>query len=124
MFGSLGSRKDQLNVLVLRDADVIAASVRQALAEAGEEERPGLERAAALIERAAAAHDDDLRARWVHERLAAAGYEGAPDSVAGIKALRQAEPGLSLLTATQLAKTAAASGQGQGQDQRRGQGQD
>ncbi|MPY63969.1 hypothetical protein [Streptomyces spongiae] len=107
MFGSFGSKKDQLNVLVLRDADVIAASVRQALAEASEEERPGLERAAALIGQAAAAHDDDLRAHWVRERLAAAGHEGAPDSVSGIKALRQAEPGLSLLAATQLARAAA-----------------
>lgn len=115
MFGSLGSRTDQLNVLVLRDADAIGEAVRQALAEASEEERPGLERAVALIDQAAAAHDDDLRARWVRGRLAAAGYEGTPDSVAGIKALRQAEPGLSLLAATQLAKAAASTEAGQEQ---------
>ena len=106
MFGR--SKQPELNVLVLRDADVIAAGVRQALAEAGPEQRPGLERAAALIEQAAAASDADLRARWVHERLAAAGYEGPADSVRAIKVLREAAPGLSLLSAVQLSKDAAA----------------
>ncbi|GGL75691.1 hypothetical protein GCM10010129_19190 [Streptomyces fumigatiscleroticus] len=103
-----GSKKDQLNVLVLRDADVIEAFVRQALAEADAVQRPGLERALAVIEQAAAADDDELRARWVRERLAAAGYAGAPDSVEAVKVLRQQAPGLSLLSAVQLAKAAAA----------------
>ncbi|TLS44499.1 hypothetical protein FE633_19500 [Streptomyces montanus] len=106
MFGR--SQQPDLNVLVLRDADVIAARVRWALDEASPEERPGLERAAALVEQAAAAEDADLFARWVHERLAAAGYEGAPDSVQAIKVLREAAPGLSLKSAVQLAKHAAA----------------
>jgi hypothetical protein len=109
MFGR--SQQPDLNVLVLRDADVIAARVRWALDEASPEERPGLERAAALIEQAAAAEDTDLFARWVHERLAAAGYEGAPDSVQAIKVLREAAPGLSLKSAVQLAKHAAAPSQ-------------
>ncbi|MFE2509297.1 hypothetical protein ACFXC9_12670 [Streptomyces naganishii] len=106
MFG-LGKRTE-LNVLVLRDADVIAAGVRSALAEAVPGERPGLERAAALIERAFTAPDADLRARWVHERLARAGHEGPADSVEAIRTLRQAEPGLSLRAAVQLSKDAAA----------------
>ncbi|WP_328766952.1 hypothetical protein [Streptomyces sp. NBC_00286] len=91
-------------VIVLRDADVIAATVRRALDEASPEERPGLERAATLIEQAAAASDADLRARWVRERLAAAGIEGSYDSVHAIKALRQAAPGLTLVQAVQMAK--------------------
>lgn len=102
-----GSKKSELNVLVLRDADVILWSLRQALAEADESARPGLERALDLAEQAAAAHDDDLRARWVRERLAEAGYEGAPDSAPAVKALREAAPGLSLLAAVQLTKAAA-----------------
>jgi len=106
MFGR--SKQTELNVLVLRDADVIAASVRWALAEAAPEERPGLERAAALVEQVAAASDAELRARWVHERLAAAGHEGPADSVQAVKALREAAPGLSLLSAVQLSKDAAA----------------
>ncbi|GAA2447525.1 hypothetical protein [Streptomyces glaucus] len=106
MFGQ--GKSKELNILVLRDADVIAESVRSALAGAAPEERPGLERAVALIEQAAAASDADLRIRWVHERLAAAGYEGPADSVEAIKVLRGAVPGLSLLSAVRLSKEAAA----------------
>ncbi|GAA2241699.1 hypothetical protein GCM10010145_04700 [Streptomyces ruber] len=105
MFGNNGT---ELGVLVLRDTEALVKTLRQALAEADETERPGLERAVALAERTAAAHDDELRARWVHERLAAAGYEGAPDSVRAIKVLRRAEPELSLRAAVHLTKAAAA----------------
>ncbi|MFG2680902.1 hypothetical protein [Streptomyces sp. NPDC048392] len=106
MFGR--GRQPELNVLVLRDADVIAHGLRQALAEATPEQRPGLERAAALVERAAAVTDAELRARWVHERLAAAGHQGPADSVQAVKALREAAPGLGLVQAVQLTRDAAA----------------
>ncbi|WP_217167449.1 hypothetical protein [Streptomyces sp. AC512_CC834] len=106
MFGR--GRQPELNVLVLRDADVIAHGIRQALAEATPEERPGLERAAALVDRAAAASDAELRARWVHERFAMAGYEGPADSVRAVKVLREAAPGLGLVQAVELTKDAAA----------------
>ncbi|MGW8062572.1 hypothetical protein ACVV2G_09920 [Streptomyces ziwulingensis] len=106
MFGR--GRPPELNVLVLRDADVIAQDVRQALAEATPEQRPGLERAAALVEQAAAASEAELRARWVHERFAEAGYQGPADSVQAVKTLRDAAPGLSLLSAVQLTRDAAA----------------
>jgi hypothetical protein len=108
MIRMFGAKKDQLNVLVLRDADVVAAALRQALAEAGPEERPGLERALRVVARAAEMPDDALRSRWVHERLAAAGYQGPPDSVEAVKIVRQQAPGLSLLSAVQLTKAAAA----------------
>lgn len=107
MFGLTSSRKDQL-VLFVRDPDAIAETVRRALAEATPEERPGLERAVELIEEAVATSDQALRARWVKERLAEVGYTGPVDSVAAIKALRAAEPGLSLSSAVALAKSAAA----------------
>ncbi|GAA2565844.1 MULTISPECIES: hypothetical protein [Streptomyces] len=97
-----------LNVLLLRDADIVAHRIRQALAEATPEERPGLERAAALVEQAAAAPDAQLLARWVHERLTAAGHEGPVDSVRAVKTLREAAPGLSLRQAVKLTKDAAA----------------
>ncbi|CAL9341059.1 hypothetical protein SUDANB145_00267 [Streptomyces sp. enrichment culture] len=106
MFGR--SKPLELNVLVLRDADVIAAALRTALADATPEQRPGLERAAELVERAAAVPDAALRARWVHERLTAAGHQGPADSVRAIKALRMSTPGLGLASAVQLAKEAAA----------------
>ncbi|MEV1077895.1 hypothetical protein AB0I98_06510 [Streptomyces sp. NPDC050211] len=103
MFGKSSSA-----VIFVRDADVAVSSLRQALAEASPEERPGLERAVAVAERAAAATESDVRARWVRERLAGAGYQGPADSVEAIKVLRQAEPGLSLVAAVELAKSAAA----------------
>ncbi|MFG3246474.1 hypothetical protein [Streptomyces sp. NPDC048187] len=105
MFGRLAP--PELNVLVLRDTDVVAHGIRQALAEATPEERPGLERAAALVEQAAAEPDAALLARWVRERLAAAGHEGPVDSVRAVKALREAAPGIGLRQAVQLARDAA-----------------
>ncbi|WP_030421853.1 hypothetical protein VM636_05165 [Streptomyces sp. SCSIO 75703] len=105
----LGLRKPpEIAVLVLRDADVVARALRQALAEAAPGERPGLERAVTVVERAADTSDAELRSRWVHERLAAVGHEGPADSVRAVKALRDAVPGLSLLAAVRLSKEAAA----------------
>ncbi|MQY34152.1 hypothetical protein SRB17_21180 [Streptomyces sp. RB17] len=95
-------------VLVIRDADMVTAALRRALAEAPPEERPGLERAAALVESTAAASEGELRARWVRSRLAAVGFAGDISSVAALKALRQAEPRLSLMAAVQLQKEAVA----------------
>ncbi|MGW1166820.1 hypothetical protein [Streptomyces sp. NPDC002550] len=95
-------------VLVIRDADMIAAALRQALAEASPEELPGLERAAALVEPTAAATEGELRARWVRSRLAAVGFTGDMASMAALKTLRQAEPQLSLMAAVQLQKDAVA----------------
>ncbi|MCS0603467.1 hypothetical protein NX794_19930 [Streptomyces sp. LP11] len=106
MFGL--RRTPELHVLVLRDADAVAAALRDALAEATDAQRPGLERAAALVAEAATTPDAVLRARWVHQRLAASGYAGPADSVAAVKALREAEPGLSLLAAVRLSRDAAA----------------
>ncbi|WP_406142219.1 hypothetical protein [Streptomyces sp. NBC_01089] len=93
-------------LLVIRDADLVAEALRQALAEASPEELPGLERAAALVESTAAATEGGLRARWVRSRLAAVGFTGDIGSVAAVKALRQAEPKLSLVAAVQLQKEA------------------
>ncbi|MFI5977655.1 hypothetical protein [Streptomyces sp. NPDC051452] len=108
MTGIMGLGRKSDVVLALRDADVVAAALRQALAEAPPQERPGLERAAALVESTAAATEDQLRARWVHARLAAVGFTGDIASVAAVRALRQAEPRLSLLAAVQLQKDAVA----------------
>ncbi|MFF2522617.1 hypothetical protein [Streptomyces liangshanensis] len=103
-FAGLSGKHDF--VPVIRDADVVATALRQALAEASPEERPGLERAVALVESTAAATDGLLRARWVRSRLAAVGFTGDIASVAAVKALRQAEPELSLLAAARLQKEA------------------
>ncbi|NEA98981.1 hypothetical protein [Streptomyces sp. SID13726] len=108
MPGIMGLNKKNDYVLTIRDADVVTATLRQALAEASPEERAGLERAVALVESTAAATEAELRARWVRSRLAAVGFTGDVTSVAAVKALRKAEPGLSLLAAVELQKAAVA----------------
>ncbi|MFG3284974.1 hypothetical protein [Streptomyces sp. NPDC048111] len=102
MFG-----RKELSVLVLRDAQDIAQTLREALEGAGEAERPGLRAALAVAERAAARPDGELRGRWVREQRASVGYTGPDDeSVHAIKALRKAQPELSLLAAVQLTRDA------------------
>jgi hypothetical protein len=101
------SRKHDV-VPLIRDSDLVAAALRQALAEASPEERPGLERAVALLESTIAADDGRVRARWVRTRLASVGFTGDIASVAAVKALRKAEPDLSLLAAVRLQKDAVA----------------
>ncbi|KUN81607.1 hypothetical protein AQJ66_23885 [Streptomyces bungoensis] len=96
------------DVLVIRDADLVAAALRQALAEASPEERPGLERAVALVQSEAAATEGRLCARWVRSRLAAVGFVGDIASMSALKALRRAEPKLSLAAAVRLQKEAVA----------------
>ncbi|MGW3205646.1 hypothetical protein [Streptomyces sp. NPDC001135] len=103
-----GLTKKHDAVLLIRDSDLVTAALRQALTEASPEERPGLERAAALVESTAAATEAQLRARWVRSRLAAVGFTGDVASVAAVKALRQAEPALSLLASVQLQRDAVA----------------
>ncbi|WP_031083500.1 hypothetical protein [Streptomyces sp. NRRL WC-3549] len=101
-------KKQESAVLVLRDVQEITELLRQELGTATDDRRPGLERALALVEEVAAVPDAELRARWVRQRLAASGYEGPLDSVSAVKALRRAEPGLSLLQAVTYAREAAA----------------
>ncbi|WP_353944272.1 hypothetical protein ABII15_23540 [Streptomyces sp. HUAS MG91] len=95
-----------LGVVVLRDADRIAEALTAALAQASDAERPGLERAVALVAETERVSEAESRGRWVWERLAAAGYEGPADSVRAIKVLRQAEPSLTLAAAVRLSKDA------------------
>ncbi|MFJ2604660.1 hypothetical protein ACIQOU_25240 [Streptomyces sp. NPDC091279] len=103
-----GPSKKRDAVLVIRDTEPIAAALRQTLTDAPPEERPGLERALALVESVAEATEEKLRADWVRARLTAVGYDGEITSVRAVRALRQAEPQLSLLAAVQLQKVAVA----------------
>ncbi|NEB39933.1 hypothetical protein [Streptomyces sp. SID14515] len=105
---SLFRKPQPLAVLVLHDAPEVVAGIRHALETATDAERPGLERALALAEESAGRPDAELRGRWVRQHLDAAGHEGPADSVAAIKILREAEPGLTLLQAVTYAKEAAA----------------
>ncbi|MEU9099244.1 hypothetical protein [Streptomyces sp. NPDC048361] len=103
--GSFGRK--ELSVLTVRDADDIVAALRTALTDAGEVERPGLEAALRVAEEAAAVPERELRGRWVREQRASVGYLGPDDeSVRAVKALRDAQPELSLLAAVQLTRDA------------------
>ncbi|WP_329417219.1 hypothetical protein [Streptomyces sp. NBC_01268] len=108
MTGFLSWDKKTDAVLLIREADTIASALRDTLAEATPAERPGLRRALALAEAAAAVPEAALRAGWVRTRLAAVEFTEDIASIAALKALRQAEPRLSLLAATQLQKDAVA----------------
>ncbi|MFI0979919.1 hypothetical protein ACH4SP_23310 [Streptomyces sp. NPDC021093] len=100
--------KRELQVIGLSDRDEIVETLRIALDGADGTDRPGLARALALVEAAPARTDVELRGRWARERIEAAGVEVKPDSVVAVRALRKAEPALSLIAAVQLTKDAAA----------------
>ncbi|MEE1771495.1 hypothetical protein PUR34_25935 [Streptomyces sp. JV185] len=104
----IGNGKQDTPVVVVRDAEAIGAALRQALETAGTEERPGLERALAVVADAAGAPDSEVRGRWARRRIRASGHQGPLDAVAAVKALRRAEPGLGLRQAVQLSREAAA----------------
>ncbi|WP_328896013.1 hypothetical protein [Streptomyces sp. NBC_00236] len=106
----IGNGKKDMAVIVIRDAEAITAALRQALEHANDEERPGLDRALALALAEAGVPDAELRGRWAERRIRAAGHDGPLDSVAAVKMLRTAEPGLSLRQAVQLSRDAAAAG--------------
>ncbi|WP_212764307.1 hypothetical protein [Streptomyces sp. I05A-00742] len=99
-------------VVVLRDSQAIAEAVHEALASAAPEDRPGLERAAGLIAARAARPEHEIRAEWARGVVTAAGYDPRTQELHAIRALRRAEPGLSLKTAVALVREAAVSGTG------------
>ncbi|MCC3773953.1 hypothetical protein [Streptomyces sp. UNOB3_S3] len=108
MFGrSKGAGADLEAVVVLRDSRAVADAVRAALETADEAERPGLERAAELIALHAARPEREVRAEWARGVLAAAGVDAREQEVHAVRALRRAEPGLSLKSAVRLVREAA-----------------
>jgi microcystin degradation protein MlrC len=102
--------KRDLNVIALSDRDALLAVLQGALDAAGPDsvERPGLERAVALVADVPVMSPAEMRGRWARERIEAAGVEVKADSLVAVKALRKAEPELSLLAAVNLTKDAAA----------------
>ncbi|OWA06683.1 hypothetical protein B9W68_19800 [Streptomyces sp. CS227] len=96
-----GTPKNQTRLRFVQDSDEVLAALGQALADAPEDERPGLQRALAVA-RAARLDEDTLRTRWLDGRLASVAFTGDRDSVAAVRALRKAEPTLSLTEAVAL----------------------
>ncbi|OII60168.1 hypothetical protein BJP40_11345 [Streptomyces sp. CC53] len=93
--------------IVFRDGPDVREDLRQALAHAAPEERPGLERALLLVEAQCARSDDEVLARWTASVLDGAGLDAAREHVASVKAVREAAPGLSLVAANRLVQGAA-----------------
>ncbi|MFI9719348.1 hypothetical protein ACIHFE_06785 [Streptomyces sp. NPDC052396] len=107
LFGGAAKKAEKApEVIVLRDSQAIADAVQQALAEASAEDRPGLERAAGLIAALAARPEREVRAKWARGILAAAGIDPHTQEVPAVRAVRQAEPGLSLKAAVRLVREA------------------
>ncbi|MFG3313534.1 hypothetical protein ACGF0C_16385 [Streptomyces albidoflavus] len=96
-----GTPKNQTRLRFVQDSDEVLAALERALADAPESERPGLRRALAVA-RAARLDEDTLRTRWLDARLASVAFTGDRDSVAAVRALRKAEPTLSLTEAVSL----------------------
>ncbi len=102
MFGLESKKKSEHEVLILHDADEIKTAVQRALETAGPQERPGLERAISVIEEQCALTDSDVRKRWVLRVLAERSLDPGEYSVEAVAAVREAAPGLSLVTAAQM----------------------
>ncbi|MFJ6695953.1 hypothetical protein ACIQM4_07755 [Streptomyces sp. NPDC091272] len=100
--------RPEVQVVAVSDRAEILDALRRAADGADEAERAGLARALAVVEATPARDPAELRGRWARERIEAAGIEPKADSIVAIKALRKAEPGLSLAQAVALAKEAAA----------------
>ncbi|MEY6566331.1 hypothetical protein AB8B12_15610 [Streptomyces sp. PGLac3x] len=96
-----GTPKNQTRLRFVQDSDEVLAALEHALADAPETERPGLERALAVAH-AARLDEDTLRTRWLDARLSSVAFTGDRDSVAAVRALRKAEPTLSLTEAVSL----------------------
>ncbi|MFF0741114.1 hypothetical protein ACFYVL_12015 [Streptomyces sp. NPDC004111] len=107
MAGLFSSRPDT-PLVPLSDREVFVEALRAALASTDDTERPGLERALAIVEATASPDPAVLRGRWALERIEAAGFGSDPQSVSAVKALREAEPSLSLRQAVALSKEAVA----------------
>ncbi|MGX8908415.1 hypothetical protein ACR820_24830 [Streptomyces netropsis] len=107
-FLSGGGKKTGLQheVLVLRDTEAVADAIREALAGASDAERPGLERAAAIVAQYGGRPEAEARVEWVRGVLAEAGVDPVKHEVRAVKAVRDAERGLSLLAAVELVREA------------------
>ncbi|MEU3963310.1 hypothetical protein AB0F42_26480 [Streptomyces buecherae] len=102
-----GSDKRQAQIVVLRDIDSVRKAVANALVTASDQERPGLARAAALIEAEANQTDAQIRARWANRTVSDAGVD-LGNHVEAVAAIRKAVPGgLRLTDANRLIEEAA-----------------
>ncbi|MBA0053566.1 hypothetical protein E0L36_22610 [Streptomyces sp. AJS327] len=91
--------KKEAHLIPLNDLDDARDAVRAALAEASEEEAPGLRRAVEILESFEA---QDPQVRWTLETLEQANVDVVKQEVHAIAAVRKALPGVGLATAKEL----------------------
>ncbi|MFJ3221385.1 hypothetical protein ACIPLC_36380 [Kitasatospora sp. NPDC086801] len=97
--------KNAPTIVVLHDLDDIRAELLAELQTAGAAERPGLEAALRLVDRqVTVAHEERVR-RWVSRTLSAADVDPALDPVRAVRVLREAVPGLGLISANDMVKS-------------------
>ncbi len=91
-------------VVVLSDLDAARAALGRALDAADDTTRPGLQRAAAILDDVRPSQDDLVLA-WARRVLGDAGIDPRSDEVGAIRRLREAVPGrMPLLPATLLVR--------------------
>lgn len=98
--------KNQPPIVVLHDLEDVRLEINVALEAASESQRPGLQAALDILNRCATATDDQLVREWVRRTVSEAGVEIGEDHVRAVKALRDAVPGLGLISANDLVKSA------------------
>ncbi|GAA4620520.1 hypothetical protein GCM10023108_49980 [Saccharopolyspora hordei] len=98
MFG-----KRETHFVVLNDLDDGREAVRRALQDAPEAERPGLERALAVLDSVTGSEAPQVR--WTREVLAEAGIDPVEREVAAVREVRKRMPGLSLVAAVELVRS-------------------
>ncbi|MFF3001921.1 hypothetical protein ACFVTF_03825 [Kitasatospora sp. NPDC057940] len=92
-------------IVVLHDLDDVRAELLAEIRTAGAAERPGLEAALRVVDRQVIVADEERVRRWASRILAAADVDPALDMVRAVKVLRDAVPGLGLISANDLVKS-------------------
>ncbi|MEV7774461.1 hypothetical protein [Kitasatospora sp. NPDC086791] len=95
----------ETHLVVLRELDVARTALREALAAAGAEEQPGLERALSVLD-GLRGNEQQLKGKWVGGLLDQAGIDPRTNEVSAVRELRRAIPGLGLAAAVDLVKQA------------------
>ncbi|MEU1134376.1 hypothetical protein ABZ383_31720 [Streptomyces sp. NPDC005900] len=98
--------KSKPPIVVLHDLEDVRSEINATLETACENQRPGLQAALDILNRRATATDDQRVREWVRRTVSEAGVEIDEDHVRAVKALRDAVPGLGLIAANDLVKSA------------------
>ncbi|MFJ3231550.1 hypothetical protein [Streptomyces sp. NPDC086787] len=95
--------KKETHIVVLNELDRARVALQEALHGAeGTPDAPGLRRALEIVDGIGAGEDPQVR--WVREVLTGRNIDPRESEIHAIKALREAQPGLSLIAAVDLVR--------------------